>query len=283
MVGRPSTQATLDIGQLAIRKLEQQIRKRLEKAIQNKESVIERIATQSAQQLIRVIAKGQGSVKGVGSVSAKQSLRDSPLGRYVLSAQGIGELGIPDPDTALDVLVDSIPKATDVRVRVQRGRITITARFQPQRLIRLNPHPGRRFVNGQNISVDSWLQWTVGPRKQSGTPGFGLARVGQIFSHLTSRGSIDQSKIESIVQSSRTFRRAGAQAGLMLSVKPGGAGRKSAFEALTGDSGQTWTPLPFGNNFWTQWWKANSDAMKEGFRGIVGSIMKEVAAELEKG
>jgi len=278
MVQAPSVQFTLDIEQAAIRKLEADIRERFIKVMDKNKSMIESMGEKGAKNIVKAIASGK-SVGGT-NIIARQSIKNSLLGRYVLSDKGAGELGITNPAAALDVLVDSIPSAVDVRVRVFRGKITISARLRPQRLLRMNPHPAKKSASGQNIDIESWLQWTVGPKLARGTAGFGLARVGDIFTHLTRENKIDNKRISSIIRSSRSLIPAGKQAGLMLSLKSRG-GKKSPYEALTGDRGRSWSPIPFGNNFWSDWWRSNSDAMKKGFNNIVNEIMNNLSKELK--
>jgi hypothetical protein len=279
LVSRPSVQKTVDVVDTGIASVNNQIRKVVDDALQKETAFIEKTGESSAALAIRLLAQKGGNMsmggKSIGVRPAK-TLLSGALGRLLSDKALVGELGIPDPREALKRLQETLPEAVSVRVRVSKGQVTIFARFNPERLIRLNPHPGKTFPNGGRIPIESWLQWTVGPRfDKRGTPGFAVARVQDILDNANRQSRSSMQIRRNITRASRTLGFSGGSAGIMLRSTRGPKGGKSPYETFTRRTPEEWTPRSLGRDFWTQWWKSNSAVIKDVFSQIIQIVMEQ--------
>jgi hypothetical protein len=279
---RPTIQKKVNVDKTGLGSVNRQIERIIAETLRNASTDIMREGEKAVNSMIRLLAKDGGSIKMMGSsisVKPAQKLLSGPLGRLLVDKALVGGLGIPNPKEALTQLQNSLPQAIDARINITKDSITIVARFNTERLIKLNPHPGKTFPNGKKIPVDSWLQWTVGPRfDRSGTPGFGVANVDEIVGGANTNDPRSIQIRDNIARSSRTLGFSGDDAGIMFSTRPGRGGM-SQFERFTGRPNNDWTPDSLGRDFWTKWWKANSDVIKDTFARIAEVAMDKVLSK----
>jgi hypothetical protein len=256
--------------------LQAALQKELEKRIAGKTAQMRKDLISATKSMVVALAGNKESVDGVspeirvgnkslGVVKPKVTLAQSSLAKYLLSKSGAAELGIPDPKEALDTLQKSIPQIVQVTATVTKSNIKLRVDFRAGKLISLNPHPGKRFPNGQKIPVSSWLQWTTGPKFQAGISNYGLAKISTI------------KKVT--IGSSRTAGYSGGEAALMLKTTSIGA-KRSQYQHLTGQTGSPWKPVTeFRGIFWKRWWDSNLSSIRQ----IMTKVIKEIVKQAIKG
>lgn len=282
---RVQSQTSLNL-RAAMSDIKEQIMAQAIASISSKSFNISRIVDKTFQQgMHELLMKGRTSVSLLGyttSVSMVETIHDSKLGRALKNSMILGELGISDPEATMKTLADSLIHGFSSRVTTDRISIVIEYVFNANRIVGYNPHPGKQQLNGENISVDSWLQWIVGPKFDSGgTPGYGLIRV----SSLLSSGSGNSQDIRKLMaRASRTNINAGGDAALMLRTKKTGNRRGSGqLTSFKGSTGKPWKPKLLEANFWAMWWKKNKPAFNELASGIGQSVIAHAITNMNKG
>lgn len=201
------------------------------------------------------------SNKTIGKIKPNLPLYKTDFAKYVLSKAGAGELGLPDPKMAMKDLEFALLDSFSVGANVKGVDFNIEFNLNLNNVLNKTPHPGKSFPNGKKIGLESWLQWTTGPKFDNGSPDFGLARL----------SDLKNKKI-----SPRTLLYSGNEAGVMLSIIST-PGKRSPYESLTGEIGSSWKPVQnFKNKYWENWLLANSSAIQDIAYDIFKAILEEV-------
>lgn len=278
---RVQSQTSVNIGK-AIPGIEKLIADRVRKYIRSNSfkilNIVEAYFLAGAQQML---ATGRCRLNLFGNsiaVSLRKNIETSKLGMALSDPLKIGELGIDNPQFVLDQLKDTMYRALSTRTIVDGRSITVQFVFNPIKLIKLNPHPAK---GASGISIDSWLQWIVGPKfDKKGSPGYGLVRVSDILNPRdsgTRKRSSGSMKIRrSLARSSRTYRIAGADAALMLKTKKSSGSGRGQLTSFKGTTGQSWRPRMIETNFWENWWRQNIPAFKELASAIASAVMQKM-------
>jgi hypothetical protein len=197
----------------------------------------------------------------LGQARPRRSIDNAPWIGFIKSKEGAGEIGLPDPDESIRNLKIALVASVDVDVVVRADGPQVRFSFNKQRLLKLTPHPAR-IEGGAPAPFFSWLSLVTGPDFASGgTPGYGLVRIKDLATSLTTsksfaRGGLRKQRrveiTEGLIRASRTRSNAGALAGLMMStvIKQGNRSPAEAF----GGTGQDYRPNPRFNGFWDEWW-----------------------------
>lgn len=201
--------------------------------------------------------------KNIGKIKPDLSLYKTAFAKYVLSKSGAGELGLPDPMSAMKDLEFALLDSFKISINIRGTDVSLEFNLDLNKVLSRTPHPGKMLPNGKKIEAMSWLQWVTGPNFIQGISGYGLVRV----------GDIGRSKFKP-----RSLLYAGGEAGVMLSLNTRKSG-KSPYEALTGKSGASWKPIQdFKDRFWENWIQANSPSIKDITLKIFQAILEEVLA-----
>jgi len=201
----------------------------------------------------------------VGVAKASRRIETEPFARFILTKEGAGEIGLPDPNHSLDELKDALFHAITPDVIVLNKGPQIKFKFDQSRLLRLTPHPGRDSKQGP-APFFSWLELVTGPNFQrSGTPGFTLVRVGDIRQqarNLRGNGEAGRSSEKSfrkqirsltnVIHGSRTLSYSGNAAGLMFLTTSFDKARGQG--EFFGGQATDWRPSASFEGFWDVWW-----------------------------
>lgn len=252
-------------------KLETEIKKALEAAIRG------------------IVGIGDSTVKvlgrSVGRAKPMRELEQEGFARFIRSAEGAGEIGLPDPDESLRNLKIALVEAITVDVITRNDGIRIQFSFDQRRLLTLTPHPDR-FEGGSRAPFYSWLSLVTGPDFLSGgTPGFELVRARDIKASAlqsTSRNSQQADRrnlrrigiAEGLIRASRTRGNAGELAGVMLRTRARRGGRSPA-EAF-GGKGQDYRPNPRFEGFWDEWWVRSKGELSRWSQGVMRTAVRQI-------
>ncbi len=200
--------------------------------------------------------------RSLGTAKPQRQIDQEPFAKFIMSKEGAGEIGLPDPKESIRNLKAALLQAIKVDVVVRSDGPQIKFTFDQRRLLKLTPHPSK-FESGTKGPFFSWLSLVTGPDFVSGgTPGFSMVRVSDIKESLNrvSSNSKSPKKInmrraniaENLLRSSRTRGNAGEFAAIMLSNRSR-SGKKSPAEAFGGSS-SNYSPSSKYNGFWDTWW-----------------------------
>lgn len=263
----------------------------LEDVFRNRAPQIEREVKLALESVIMgLVGVGSPNVKvmgrSLGPAKASREIEQEPFARFVLSPEGAGEIGLPDPPESLRQLKLALLASITVDVIVHGQGPFVEFRFDQSRLLKLTPHP-KRFEGG-TAPFFSWLSLVTGPDFAiGGTPGYGLVRMSDFKSQLNklssrvstfkgkaaqSRGLKRISRLQGMFDASRSLQYAGDMAGLMLSVIPGKTGRAKA-EVLGGVTEQ-YRPDRRFVGFWDSYWVKLKAQLLSWTRQVIMAMMR---------
>ncbi len=218
--------------------------------------------------------------KSLGVAKPRQRIDDAPFAKFIKTAAGAGEIGLPDPNESIRNLKAALMRALTVDV-LSRGGFSPQMKFtfDQNRLLKNTPHPVRKKGTSPFFS---WLSLVTGPGFISGgTPGFGLVRVKDLHDTLKSSSSLKQGGIrsqrrveitEGLTRLSRTRGNAGDFAGIMMRTTRGKGGRSPA-EAFGGVT-ESYRPSPRFNGFWDKWWFEIKDDLGVWAKRIISATIR---------
>ncbi len=230
----------------------------------------------------------------VGIAKASRRLEGESFARFILSKEGAGEIGLPDPNHSLDELKDALFHAITPDIIVRNKGPQIKFKFDQSRLLRLTPHPGRDAKQGP-APFFSWLELVTGPNFQSaGTPGFTLVRVGDIRQQARNlRGSGEagpssekgfrkrMQSLTNVIRGSRTLSYSGNSAGLMFLTtsldKAVGQGE------FFGGQATDWRPSVSFEGFWDIWWTRTKLDLLDWSRRILRVVHRVMLQRIKGG
>jgi hypothetical protein len=221
----------------------------------------------------------------LGELQSSTDIEDEGFAKYIKSPQGAGEVGLPDPQEALDNLKLAIIAAISVDVVVRAKGPQVKLRFDQRKLLKLTPHPDQ-FEPGNKGPFFSWLSLVTGPDFLSGgTPGYSLVRLGQIRTAMNSRSvaGLTSSKaraglkrisfFQNVMRVSRTAGYAGDYAAVMLSTATKPGAKLSSAQYFGGDN-TPYSPSKTFSGFWDRWWLQRKVEMGEFARLIMSTAIR---------
>lgn len=227
--------------------------------------------------------------RSLGKLTSRTRLEDESFAKFILSKEGAGEVGLPDPHESLEQLKIALIAAITVDVVVRRNGPQVKFRFDQRKLIKLTPHPDR-FEAGAKGAFYSWLSLVTGPDYLSGgTPGFALVRVGDIQkemrrassknSGLTSAKSLRGLKkvqfLQNAINVSRTRAYAGEMAAIMLKTNKTGKSKKTQAEFFGGKN-RDYQPSKNFNGFWDKWFAQRKQELAVFVRRIMSAAVRSI-------
>jgi len=239
--------------------IQDQIIKQFENKFRQNEVAIKNLIHTAITYMIQVLTTGQSSGDSGFNLLLQNSrvkpLRNSDLYKYIMSPEGAGELGFPDPQIVWDNLEKAIYQIFTTQTTLSFQKISIGLEFNFNELFKLTPHPAAGTPSGKKIDIRSWLQWTTGPQIKKLSQNYALVRVGQL----------PLAKVH-LISHSRSYNYAGKSAGLMLPIKSDKQQRKMSH--LFGIMPTPWAPKLRFNNFWLQWFNSNRKFIESSLQEI---------------
>jgi hypothetical protein len=201
--------------------------------------------------------------RSLGNAKPRRRIEDEPFAKFIMSKEGAGEIGLPDPGESIRDLKAALMNALTVDARSREGfGPQLKFSFDQKRLLTHTPHPTQKDGGKPSSAFFSWLSLVTGPDfARGGTSGYGLVRIRDLRKSAgksASRGKggvkgMRRAQItENLIRSSRTHGNAGELAAIMMSTRKSGRG-KSPAEAFGGVT-EDYQPSPRFNGFWDLWW-----------------------------
>ena len=203
--------------------------------------------------------------RSIGSVRPTIDLDVSPLGKFIKSKEGAGEIGLPDPNESMRQLKHALTNAITPRVVIRPVGPRVRFSFNQNRLLKGTPHPSRNSA----APFSSWLELVTGPDFISGISDVEFVTVAQMKDVLkkekrSPRGLVKRnfgmadakprsSGLSRFIKAPRSIGFAGNSAGLMLSIQKRGL-RLSTAE-FAGGKGRPYRTSSNLEGFWDTWWE----------------------------
>lgn len=225
--------------------------------------------------------------KSLGTMVETKDLGSEPFAKYIKSKQGAGEVGLPDPEAAIENLRNALFEVIKVKIRVSKSGVSVTCSFPKEKLIRKTPHPDTE-EKGQKGAFYSWLSLVTGPDEVKTISGFSFVSVGDMKKKLrdsrsklktvkkasTVRSNIRLGKsLQRLMQVPRTKANAASYAGIMLSNKK--TGYRSPAQ-IAGGSNKDYQPSKTFFGFWDIWWSQRQKELSKHISTIVAIAVKAI-------
>jgi hypothetical protein len=222
--------------------------------------------------------------RSLGVAKPRKRLEDEGFAKFILSKEGAGEIGLPDPTESIRNLKAALITVITIDVLSRSGfNPQIKFVFNQGSLLKRTPHPNQK-ESGAPSPFFSWLSLVTGPDFASGgTPGYGLVRVSDLRNSLSSSKSMKRGGLrairrvqitEGLIRSSRTYGNAGELAAIMMKTRSTKGG-KSPAEAF-GGSGDDYAPSAKFDGFWDLWWSQTKIDLNMWAKRVLSATMRGI-------
>lgn len=222
--------------------------------------------------------------RSLGIAKPRRRIEDEPFAKFIMSKEGAGEIGLPDPEESLRNLKAALMTALTVDALSRTGfSPQLKFVFDQNHLLKRTPHPNQR-ESGAPSPFFSWLSLVTGPGfAKGGTPGYGLVRIHDLRNSL--RASMSKAKggvrgmrraqiTENLIRASRTHGNAGELAAIMMKTRKSGRG-KSPAEAFGGVT-EDYQPSAKFEGFWDLWWAQTKIELNVWARKVLRATMRGI-------
>lgn len=248
------------------------------------------VAMKKAMQAVIAGLVGVGSSnvtvfgRSLGTAKPRRRIEDEPFAKFIMSKEGAGEIGLPDPEESLRNLKVALMSALTVDALSRTGfSPQLKFVFDQSRLLKRTPHPNQ-MESGAPSPFFSWLSLVTGPGfVRGGTPGYGLVRIQDLRTSLREsaskagggvRGMRRAQITENLIRSSRTRGNAGELAAIMMKTRKSGRGKSSA-EAFGGVT-EDYQPSAKFEGFWDLWWAQTKLELNMWARKVLSATMRGI-------